>query len=60
MKKRAPAAHHKRKPSIKDKVEGKVEKAVGKIEHKPGKVGAGSKKMHGTDGKRSRTKKVVL
>jgi hypothetical protein len=58
-KKRAPATHHKRKPSIKDKVEGAVEKVVGKIEHKPGKVGAGTKKMHGTDGKRSRSKKAV-
>ena len=53
-KKRAPAAHHKRKASIKDKVEGAVEKVVGKVERKPGKVGAGTKKEHGTDGKRGR------
>ena len=59
-KKRAPATQHKRKPSIKDKAEGAVEKVVGKVEHKPGKEGAGTKKMHGTDGKRSRAKKVVV
>lgn len=59
-KKRAPATHHKRKPSIKDKVEGAVEKVVGKIEGKPGKEGAGTKKMRGTDGKKARTRKVVV
>lgn len=59
-KKRAPATHHKRKPSIKDKVEGAIEKVVGKIESKPGKVGAGTKKMHGTDGKNARGRKAVV
>jgi hypothetical protein len=60
VKKRAPATHHKRKPSIKDKVEGAAEKVVGKIEHKPGKVAAGTKKIRGTDGKNSRSRKVIV
>ncbi|MCJ1341299.1 hypothetical protein MMC09_006595 [Bachmanniomyces sp. S44760] len=34
----APPTHHKRKPSIKDKIEGAVEKIKGKLEGKPGKV----------------------
>jgi hypothetical protein len=58
-KKRAPNTHHKRKPSLKDKVEGAIEKIEGAIEHKPGKKAAGTKKMRGTDGKNSRTAKVV-
>ena len=48
---KAPSTHHKRKPNVKDKVEGAIEKAVGKVERKPGKEGAGTKKMKGTDGK---------
>jgi len=59
-KKKAPASHHKRKPGIKDKIEGKVEEVVGKIENKPGKEAAGTKKARGTDGKKSRTKKAVV
>ena len=54
-KKRAPNTHHKRKPSLKDKVEGAVEKIEGIIENKPGKKAAGTKKMKGTDGKNSKT-----
>lgn len=59
-KKRAPATHHKRKPSLKDKVEGAVEKVVGSVERKPGKKAAGTKKIRGTDGKNSKTTKVVV
>ncbi|KAL9622845.1 MAG: hypothetical protein Q9160_002771 [Pyrenula sp. 1 TL-2023] len=60
--KKAPATHHKRKPTLKDKVEGAVEKVVGKAERKPGKEGAGTKKMRGTDGKGSKAgrKKAVV
>lgn len=58
VKKRAPATHHKRKTSLKDKVEGVVEKAVGTVERKPGKKAAGTKKIRGTDGKNARTRKV--
>lgn len=56
-KKRAPNTHHKRKASLKDKVEGALEKAEGKVTRKPGKKAAGTKKMRGTDGKGSRTAK---
>lgn len=56
-KKRAPNAHHKRKPHLKDKIEGALEKAEGKVTRKPGKKAAGTKKMRGTDGKNSRTTK---
>jgi hypothetical protein len=57
-KARAPATHHKRKPHATDKVAGAAEKAVGKVTGRPGKKAAGTKKMHGTDGKNSRTRKV--
>jgi hypothetical protein len=58
-KKRAPNTHHKRKSSVKDKIEGVVEKVEGTIERKPGKKAAGTKKIRGTDGKNSKTAKVV-
>ena len=57
-KKRAPATHHKRKPHLGDKVAGAAEKAVGTVTRKPGKKAAGTKKMRGTDGKNSRTRKA--
>lgn len=59
IKKRAPNTHHKRKASLKDKVEGAAEKIKGTVERKPGKKAAGTKKMRGTDGKGSRSAKVV-
>lgn len=58
--KKAPATHHKRKPTLKDKVEGAVERVVGKAERKPGKEGAGTKKMRGTDGKGSKGRKTKV
>ena len=54
-KKRAPNAHHKRKPSVKDKVEGAVEKVEGMVTDKPTKKSAGTKKMKGADAKNSKT-----
>ncbi|KAK5084020.1 hypothetical protein LTR70_007282 [Exophiala xenobiotica] len=56
-KKRAPPAQHKRKPPVKDKVEGALEKAEGTATRKPGKKAADTKKMNGTDGKTARTRK---
>lgn len=56
-KKRAPNTHHKRKAGVSDKVKGALEKAEGAVTRKPGKKAAGTKKMHGTDGKGSRTAK---
>jgi hypothetical protein len=58
-KKKAPATQHKRKSSVQDKIEGVGEKIVGTVENKPSKKAAGTKKIHGTDGKNSRTKKAV-
>ena len=52
--KKSTPATHKRKPSVKDKVEGTVKKAVGKAERKPGKVGAATKQKKGTDGKKAK------
>ena len=57
VKKRAPATHHKRKASVKDKVEGALEKVEGSVTRKPGKKAAGTKKIRGTDGKNARTAK---
>lgn len=56
-KKRATPTHHKRKPHVKDKVEGALEKAEDTAARKPGKQAAGTKKMNGTDGKNARTRK---
>lgn len=56
-KTRAPNTHHKRKTSVKDKVAGAVEKAVGSVERKPGKKAAGTRRMRGTDGRGNRTAK---
>lgn len=43
--------HHKRKPKLSDKVAGAAEKLVGKVERRPGKEAAGTKRMRGTDGR---------
>ncbi|KAL0639775.1 hypothetical protein Q9L58_001090 [Maublancomyces gigas] len=52
-KKKAPATHHKRKPSIVDKIAGVVLKVEGAITGRPGVKAAGTKKIRGTDGKGS-------
>ncbi|KAF2771339.1 hypothetical protein EJ03DRAFT_349740 [Teratosphaeria nubilosa] len=46
-------AHHKRKPSVGDKVSGAMMKLKGTITRKPGVKAAGTRRMHGTDGKGS-------
>ncbi|KAH0604241.1 uncharacterized protein LAJ45_09509 [Morchella importuna] len=48
-----PATHHKRKPSIGDKLIGAAMKVEGTITGRPGVKAAGTKKMRGTDGKGS-------
>ncbi|KAI9824918.1 MAG: hypothetical protein M1832_001523 [Thelocarpon impressellum] len=55
---KAPAAHHKRKSSLKDKVEGVALKVEGKLTRQPGKKAAGTKKIRGTDGKNAKRVKV--
>lgn len=49
-----------KKSSVKAKVEGAAEKIVGKVESKPGKVGAGTKKMKGTTTTKPKTTKKVV
>ncbi|KIW13233.1 hypothetical protein PV08_08420 [Exophiala spinifera] len=50
----APATHHKRKTSIGDKVSGAMLKLKGTVTHRPGEKAAGTRRMHGTDGRGSR------
>lgn len=49
-----PVHHQHRKPSIGDKISGAMLKLKGTIERKPGKKAAGTRRMHGTDGRRRR------
>ena len=49
--KKTPAATHKRKPTLADKVKGAVKKATGAVERKPAKKAAGTAEMRGHDGK---------
>ncbi|KAH8713035.1 hypothetical protein HC256_006207 [Beauveria bassiana] len=51
---RRPAAHHhhhQRKPSIGDKISGALLKLRGSLTHRPGVKAAGTRRMHGTDGR---------
>ncbi|KAJ5219552.1 hypothetical protein N7468_008756, partial [Penicillium chermesinum] len=45
--------HHKRKPTIGDKVSGAMLKMKGSLTHRPGVKAAGTRRMHGTDGRGS-------
>ncbi|KAK3071205.1 hypothetical protein LTR53_009055 [Teratosphaeriaceae sp. CCFEE 6253] len=50
---RAPATHHQRKPSMGDKVSGALMKLRGSLTGRSGVKAAGTRRMHGTDGKGS-------
>ncbi|KAH8129937.1 hypothetical protein ACSS6W_006362 [Trichoderma asperelloides] len=50
---RAPRVHHKRKPTLKDKVSGALTKLKGSLTHRPGVKAAGTRRMRGTDGRGS-------
>ncbi|KAK5114953.1 hypothetical protein LTR85_009991 [Meristemomyces frigidus] len=50
---RAPAHHHQRKASVGDKVSGAMMKLRGSLTRRPGLKAAGTRRMHGTDGKGS-------
>jgi len=50
----APVHHHKRKTTLKDKISGAMLKLKGTITHRPAQKAAGTKRMHGTDGRGSR------
>ncbi|KAG9246444.1 hypothetical protein BJ878DRAFT_497055 [Calycina marina] len=49
-----PAVHHRRKASIGDKISGAMMKLKGSLTHRPGVKAAGTRRMHGTDGRGSR------
>ncbi|KAM7216318.1 hypothetical protein V8F06_008337 [Rhypophila decipiens] len=46
--------HHKRKPSMSDKISGALLKLKGTLTGRPGQKAAGTRRMHGTDGRGSR------
>ncbi|KAI0394098.1 hypothetical protein F5Y17DRAFT_274428 [Xylariaceae sp. FL0594] len=46
--------HHKRHASLGDKVSGALLKLKGALTHRPGFKAAGTRRMHGTDGRGSR------
>ncbi|KAI5462515.1 hypothetical protein BGZ63DRAFT_384035 [Mariannaea sp. PMI_226] len=48
-----PVHHQKRKPTMKDKVSGALLKLKGSLTHRPGLKAAGTRRMHGTDGRGS-------
>ncbi|KAG0642271.1 hypothetical protein HOY80DRAFT_647660 [Tuber brumale] len=48
-----PAHHHKRRPSIGDKISGALLRLRGSLTHRPGVKAAGTRRMHGTDGRGS-------
>ncbi|KAF7536692.1 hypothetical protein G7Z17_g12999 [Cylindrodendrum hubeiense] len=46
--------HQHRKPTMKDKVSGALLKLKGSLTHRPAVKAAGTRRMHGTDGRGSR------
>ncbi|EFQ28283.1 hypothetical protein CGRA01v4_11914 [Colletotrichum graminicola] len=50
----APVHHHRRKPSMGDKISGAMLKLKGTLTRRPGQKAAGTRRMHGTDGRGSR------
>lgn len=47
----APVHHQRRRPSLSDKVSGAILKLKGSITNRPGQKAAGTRRMHGTDGR---------
>ncbi|KAJ4416256.1 hypothetical protein N0V82_006860 [Gnomoniopsis sp. IMI 355080] len=45
--------HQKRKPTMGDKIAGAMKKLKGTIMRRPGEKAAGTRRMHGTDGRGS-------
>ncbi|OGE55863.1 hypothetical protein PENARI_c003G04999 [Penicillium arizonense] len=54
----APTHHHRRKASLGDKVSGAMLKLKGSLTHRPAVKAAGTRRMHGTDGRGSRAHRV--
>ncbi|KAF4553302.1 Hypothetical protein D9617_7g030290 [Elsinoe fawcettii] len=50
----APAHHHRRRPSLGDKMSGAMMKLRGSLTRRPGLKAAGTRRMHGTDGRGAR------
>ncbi|EOA92185.1 hypothetical protein ACJQWK_02997 [Exserohilum turcicum] len=50
----APVHHHKRHATMGDKVSGMLMKLRGSLTRKPGLKAAGTRRMHGTDGRNAR------
>jgi hypothetical protein len=50
----APVHHHKRKTTMGDKVSGALMKLRGSLTGRPGVKAAGTRRMHGTDGRNAR------
>ncbi|KAL8377782.1 hypothetical protein RB595_008458 [Gaeumannomyces hyphopodioides] len=51
---RQPVHHHKRKTTMGDKISGAFLKLKGSLTGRPGQKAAGTRRMHGTDGRGSR------
>ncbi|KAI1635110.1 hypothetical protein F4809DRAFT_642814 [Biscogniauxia mediterranea] len=51
---RRPAHHQKRHASLGDKIAGAMMRLQGTLTRRPGKKAAGTRRMHGTDGRGSR------
>ncbi|KAH8701467.1 hypothetical protein GQ44DRAFT_764447 [Phaeosphaeriaceae sp. PMI808] len=49
-----PVHHHKRKTTMGDKVSGALMKLRGSLTRRPGLKAAGTRRMHGTDGRNAR------
>ncbi|RYP42966.1 hypothetical protein DL768_010160 [Monosporascus sp. mg162] len=54
----APVRHQKRHASIGDKISGAMLRLKGTITGRPGQKAAGTRRMHGTDGRRSRRRSM--
>ncbi|KLU91171.1 hypothetical protein MAPG_09694 [Magnaporthiopsis poae ATCC 64411] len=50
---RRPVHHHKRKTTMGDKISGALLKLKGSLTGRPGQKAAGTRRMHGTDGRGS-------
>ncbi|KAE9377995.1 hypothetical protein N431DRAFT_452142 [Stipitochalara longipes BDJ] len=48
-----PVVHHRRKASVGDKISGAMMKLKGSLTRRPGVKAAGTRRMHGTDGRGS-------
>ncbi|KAI1363085.1 hypothetical protein F5Y08DRAFT_254297 [Xylaria arbuscula] len=53
-----PVHHHKRHVTLGDKVSGTLLKLKGTLTHRPGQKAAGTRRMHGTDGRGSRRSRL--